>query len=55
MSEINPLNETVSYENVQIVAVVEAILHVADEPLEPRALAATLGFTEETEIGRAHV
>ena len=48
MSEINPLNETVSYENVQIVAVVEAILHVADEPLEPRALAATLGFTEET-------
>ena len=40
--------ETNIQDDVQIVAVVEAILFVADEPLEPRSLAATLGFTEES-------
>lgn len=47
MSEINAVNETDSQINVQIVAVVEAILHVSDEPVEPRSLAATLGFPED--------
>ena len=47
MSESSVNIETNSSQDVQIDAVVEAILFVADEPIEPRALAATLGLTEE--------
>lgn len=47
MSESSAQIETQLHEDVQIDAVIEAILFVADEPIEPRALAATLGFTED--------
>lgn len=47
MSENEVTNKTEFKEDVNIVAVVEAVLHVSDEPVEARSLAATLGFTEE--------
>ena len=47
MSEMQGEIQTDSTSSVNIVAVVEAILHISDEPIEARALAATLGLTEE--------
>ena len=47
MSEMQDEIQTDSTSSVNIVAVVEAILHISDEPIEARALAATLGLTEE--------
>lgn len=45
MTEIEPLNDTLLVENVNIDNLVEALLLISDEPLTSIGLAATLGFT----------
>ena len=45
MTEIQPVNETLLNENVDIEALVEALLLISDEPLTSLGLASTLGIT----------
>jgi segregation and condensation protein B len=45
MTEIQPINETLLNENVDIEALVEALLLISDEPLTSLGLASTLGIT----------
>lgn len=45
MTEIQAANDTLLTENVDLEALVEALLLISDEPLTSLSLAATLGFT----------
>jgi len=47
MSENTSLNETLLNENVDIQALVEALLLISDEPLTSLVLASTLGITQD--------